>query len=537
MKKKFINGKIYVEKGKFAEAMYLENNMIKKVGSNQEINKLEANETVDLKGRTLVPGMNDSHMHLYITGNALTQLQLNGSKSIEEVIERGKEYIKNMPESETFVYGRGWNQELFTSGEKRALNRHDLDKISTEYPIIAERVCVHVVSLNSKAIEILGLDKEEEIEGGEIYKDEKGEPLGIYTEKAAIVARSIVPEDSPEDIERKFLVAADHAIKCGLTSVQSTDIMMADHWNPTFSVLQGIYQKKKTPLRYYPQFNFNSLDVTREYIEEVYKSDFFNDTFQRGAIKVFKDASLGARTAFLSQPYHDDSNVYGVEAISREEMDEICAFADKNNIQVLTHAIGNEAIRRVLDSYEKILRKGKNPLRHGIVHCEITDLPLLERIAKLNIGTVYQPVFLESDIPILEDRVGPLASTSYAFNTLYNKLGAHTSYSTDSPVEDLNPFSCIYAAVTRQQKDGNPEGGFFSEEKVSVEDAIDCYTYESAYMQNMEDRLGRIKSGYLADFLVLDRDIFTIDPKEIKNIQVLETYIDGKLVYKKLLSG
>lgn len=152
MKKKFINGKIYIEKGNLAKTMFLEDNLVKDVGSNQEIEIYTSDETIDLKGKTIVPGLNDSHMHLYITGNVLTQLQLNGSKSIEEVIERGKDYIKNMPEGEPIIYGRGWNQELFTSGEKTPLNRYDLDKISTEYPIISERVCVHVVSLNSKAI-------------------------------------------------------------------------------------------------------------------------------------------------------------------------------------------------------------------------------------------------------------------------------------------------------------------------------------------------------------------------------------------------
>lgn len=532
MKKKFINGKIYIEKGYFVEAMYVDDNIITKIGSNEEIIKLDG-DLHDFEGKTVIPGMNDSHMHLFITGNSLSQLQLYGATSIDEIIERGKQYVKNMSPDEKFIYGRGWNQDYFTFGEKRLLNRHDLDKISTEIPIICERVCVHVTSCNTKALELLNYDKDIEIEGGQVYKDENGELLGIFTENAAIKSRSIVPEDSKEDIEKKFLLAADYAIKNGLTSVQSCDIFMANNWDPMYSAIRNIYTNKKTKLRYYPQFNFNKLDTLKDYLDKYYDLDIYDEYYQKGAIKLFKDGALGARTALLNVPYNDDNSTCGVESISNEYMDKICDIANKYGVRVITHAIGLEAINRVISSYEKVFHNGKNILRHGIVHCQITDNETLKRVSDLNINVMFQPIFLEYDITMVEDRVGmQLAKTSYAHNTLYNKLNCHTAYGTDSPVENLNPFIGIYSAVTRQRKNGFPERGFYPEERVTVCDAIDCYSIESAYCEGNENVKGRIKPSYLADFVVLKQDIFTIPHNEIKDIAVEETFIGGESVYK-----
>lgn len=532
MKKKFINGKIYIEKDKFVEAIYVEDNIITKIGPNEEISKLDG-DLHDFKGKTVIPGMNDSHMHLFVTGDALSQLQLNEATSIDEIVKLGKDYLKNMSSNEKFIYGRGWNQDYFTSGEKRLLNRHDLDRISTEIPIICDRVCVHVTSCNTKALELLNYDKNINIKGGQVYKDKDGELLGIFTENAAIKARSIIPEDNKQNIEKKFLLAANYAIKNGLTSVQSCDIFMAENWNPMYSVIRDIYVNKKTKLRYYPQFNFNKLDKLKDYLDKYYNLDIYDEYYQKGAIKLFKDGALGARTALLNIPYNDDNSTCGVEAITNEYMDKICNIANEYGVRVITHAIGLEAINRTIDSYEKVFYNGENTLRHGIVHCQITDNKTLKRISDLNINVMFQPVFLQYDITMVEDRVGKqLAKSSYAHNTLYNKLDSHTAYGTDSPVEDLNPFSGIYSAVTRQRKNGFPEGGFYPEERVTVSDAIDCYSIESAYCEGNENIKGRIKPNYLADFVVLKQDIFTIPHSEIKDIEVEETFIGGESVYK-----
>ena len=186
-----------------------------------------------------------------------------------------------------------------------------------------------------------------------------------------------------------------------------------------------------------------------------------------------------------------------------------------------------------MKTYEKLIKNGKNPLRHALIHCQITNKAMLENIAKNNVLVMYQPIFLDYDMHIVESRCGKeLASTSYAFNTL-DKLGGKISYGTDCPVEGCNPFLNIYCAVTRKDLKGNPEGGFYPEECVDIYTAVDAYTEGSAYAEFMENKKGRIKEGFYADMVILDKDIFTIDPIEIKDIKVLLTMVGGKVVYEK----
>lgn len=234
----------------------------------------------------------------------------------------------------------------------------------------------------------------------------------------------------------------------------------------------------------------------------------------------------------VRKEYEDDPGNFGVETTTNEEMDVLCKMAANAGLQVVTHVIGDAAIEAVVENYEKVSPAG-NPLRHSLVHCQITDKPLLERIAEDNILIQYQPVFLDYDMHAVVSRCGrELSSTSYAFKTARD-LGIHVSYGTDSPVEDLNPFPNIYHAVTRKDKDGWPMFGFYPQEKVTVEEAIDDYTIGSAYCEFKEKLKGRIKPGYLADMVVLDKDIFTCDPDEIYDMEPVMTFIGGELVYQK----
>ena len=200
---------------------------------------------------------------------------------------------------------------------------------------------------------------------------------------------------------------------------------------------------------------------------------------------------------------------------------------------MITHCIGDEAVRRTVECYERAFVDGKNKLRHAVVHCQITDRALLERIAKDDILVFAQPIFLDYDMNIVEKLCGKeLASTSYAFGTLL-RMGVHLSYGTDCPVEDCNPFPNIYIAVTRKDRQGRPAGGFYPGECVDVETAIDAYTMESAYAEFQEDVKGRLQPGYYADMVLLDRDIFTVDPMEIKDILPVMTIVGGKVVYQR----
>jgi len=527
-----INGKIYVEKSNFQQAIFIENGIIKEVGTNEKILKNNADNIIDLQGKTVLPGFNDSHMHLLGIGEFMSTCNLTSAKSIDDVIKLGRKFIKDN-DNLTVLKGRGWNQDYFTTGEKRPLTRFDLDKISTEIPIVFTRVCGHVAVGNTKALEFLGIDENTTIEGGVIELGYDGKPNGIFNENAVNLLYSILPDKDDKLIEKDFIKAAEYALSLGITSVQSNDVS-DDNYKNIFKIIHNLYDNNKLKLRYYPQFNFQNVDIFKEYLKTEFIKGLYDGKFlSKGSLKLFKDGSLGARTALMSKDYKDAPGTKGVEALSDEQLQALCDLATENGITVVTHAIGDAAVESVINAYEKTMKNGENPLRHGIVHCQITSMKQLERISKLNIPVIYQPIFLDYDMQIVEARVGKeLASTSYAFNTL-NKLGAPISFSTDAPVEDCNPFPNIYCAVTRQRLNGEPKGGFIPSEKMSIEDAIDAYTIGSAYNEFKENFKGRLKPGYAADLIVLDNDIFTVDESYIKDIKVEKTMIDGEFVFER----
>lgn len=526
------NGKIYIEKDRFAEALLVEDGIIKKFGSNEDFADKTIDKVIDLEGKTVIPGLNDSHLHITMIGEAMNSCELGSARSIDDIINIGREFLKKNPDTK-ILSGGGWNQDYFINGEKRLLNRFDLDKISTEIPIIFTRVCVHVAVGNTRALEILGINKDTKVEGGTIEIGNDGNPNGVFNENAVTLLDSIKEAKNEEQIQKNFLKACEYALSVGITSVQSCDVLRSG-FDETFKAIHNIYKNKKTKLRYSHQFNFQDIEDFENYLNGKFDIGVYDEKFlSRGCLKLFKDGSLGARTALMLEDYKDDPGNRGVEALNNAQFQELCDLATKNDLQVLTHTIGDGAIESVINSYEKTMENGENPLRHGIVHCQITNKKQLERIARLNIPVVFQPIFLDYDNKIVESRVGSdLASTSYAFNTLY-QLGAPISMSTDAPVENCNPFPNIYCAVTRKDLDGNPEDGFYPNEKMRVEDVIDAYTYGSAYNEFKEDFKGKLKPNYVADLIVLDQDIFTINPDEIKDIKVLKTMIDGEFVYQR----
>ena len=541
MKKLFYNGKVYVNRDEFQEAIYLEGEFIKEVGKTEDLVKKydqEDVEKVDLEGRTVIPGLNDSHLHFMQFGESMNQVDIEGVESIQEMIDRCKIFMeKNPKRCEKGIHAIGWNQDFF-KGDKRIPNRFDLDKISTEIPIVLERVCGHIVSSNTKVIEILGLTKDSpQYPDGEFLIGDDGYPSGVYTANACNFAKDVIPDFTLEERREMLIETMDYAVSCGLTSVQSNDVGTTFMNGPVaFDLLKDIYKENKK-IRYRHQVCFNDFGEFENYLTdgEYSKKDKEYDTnyLKLGPLKLFKDGSLGARTALMRDGYNDDRDNHGLPWIKDEEMRKYVNLASENNLQVITHVIGDKAIEDTIKCYEDSFVNGENKLRHTLVHCQITDRELVERIARDDICVMAQPIFLDYDMQVVEDRCGKeLASTSYAFKSLKD-LGAHVAYGTDAPVENLNPFPNIYMAVTRKDKKGNPEGGFYPKECVDIYEAIDAYTVESAYVEFQEEIKGRIKKDFLADFVVLDEDIFTIDPMEIKDIKPRMTIVGGNVVYKR----
>jgi len=526
MKRVFVNGKFYLAEGRFAQSVLVEDGIISHV--NPDV--IPDCEIIDLGGRTVLPGFNDSHMHLYSVGTMLKSLNVTTCTSIAQCIEVGREYIaKNDIPPGTLISGGRWNQDYFTD-EIRHLNRHDLDAISTVHPIAAYRACGHLAGCNSLALAMAGINREtSEVPGGEIYRDATGNPTGILTENALDLLLPLKHEPDTAEMADTIKAAMDYAVSHGITSVQTNDIRnenaraMLDAYNLTYKRGNGV-------LRTYHQCCFTDVDGLKDFIAAGHKMGDGDDMHRVGPIKMFVDGSLGARTAAMRQPYHDDPGTTGVLCMTTAQLDEMVQTAHNAGFGCVIHAIGDGAMDIVLAAYEKVIN-GENIHRHGIIHCQITDLLLLQRFKQSDVLALVQPIFLHYDMKIVESRIGAaLAKTSYAFNTM-NVLGIRASYGTDAPVEDLGTMNNLYCAINRQDLNRQPSGGYNPGECVPLTRAIDNYTIESAYASFDETKKGRIAPGYFADMCVLDTDIFTIDPQGIMDIKVEMTILGGEIVF------
>lgn len=535
MRKLLVGGKFYINRDKFAEAVYIENDKIMAVGTTNHLKTLPYDEIIDLTGKTILPGLNDSHCHISSVGAAYLQVDLSDCHSIDEIIALTKSFIADNPElTKHGVRTMGWNQDLFTSGEKRLLNLQDVNQISTEIPVILERVCGHICAVNSKALALKNITKDTPApRGGTIELDENGQPNGILTENAVQWIEEVIPNYTPEEKVSFMAQALNYAASVGLTSVQSNDVAAPNTYGD-FQSIRAIYEQQLTKVRYRHQicaYSPEEMDfiLNKEAFEPIYQGGFL----ALGPIKMFKDGSLGAKTAMMRDGYIDEPDNHGVCALEYDLQVDLVKAASQRGLQVVTHVIGDGAIAETISAYQTGFIDGKNKLRHALIHCQITDQALLNEIAQQDIAVFFQPIFLDYDMQILEDRVGQeLASTSYAFKTLEN-LGVHIGYGTDAPVEDLNPFPNIYAAVARKNKNNEPVDGFYPKECVDIYTAIDAYTIGSSYLEFKEDEKGRIAENYLADFTVLDEDIFNIPLEKIKDIQPRMTIIGGDIVFER----
>lgn len=526
------NARIYVERGVFAEALLVEDGIIRAVGTLAEVEASAPAGTLyrDAQGRTIVPGFIDSHQHLLNTGIALTDIALGECRSIADVQETARRWIaENKPAPGTVIHGMRWNHDYFAEG--RLLTAADLDAISTEHPIIFDRACGHLLACNTLAMKLAGVTRDSVApEGGTIERDADGNPNGIFTENGRAVIRALLAERSAEQCAKLIRMGMRHAAELGVTSVHTCDLR-GRGWENVWNAYEMVCAEN--PLtRVWHQTSFQEAEPFREFIASGHRMGEGSSFNRFGPLKLFVDGSLGSRTALMRAPYADDPSTRGVEVLTPAQIDELVGLANDNGFGVVAHAIGDQAVENMLNAFDRHAPgDGSNPLRNGVVHIQITDRPLVERFVKNDILCLVQPIFLHYDTQIVEARVGAeLAGTSYAFGTM-QKLGLHMSFGTDSPIEDMNPFENIYCAVTRTTLQGKPEGGFHPEECVDVYDAVDAYTKEGAYASFEENVKGRLAPGFYADLVILSDDIFTCPVETIKSIRPVATMVDGRWVY------
>jgi hypothetical protein len=466
------------------------------------------------------------------TGRRALGIEALGAESLEEVINRGRELVKRQkPPPGAYVWGDGVNPELFTSGEKRDLRREDIDKISSEHPVILNRHCGHTVYCNSLALKLAGLsDCAPAIEGGTVEKDESGKPTGVFRENATILVYKPVPATTRKDMKDVLRLAMKKAHSLGICGCGSNDPKGSDFEN-ILEAYREIYdeeRKQGTPgLRVAMQCGISaSEEMLNAYLNRdinlapLWEDAAWGTFLKMSSIKLFVDGSLGGHTAWMRNPYRDKPETRGFPVLSQDTLELFVKKASAGGMQVLIHAIGDAGMDAAITAIEKVTRPKENPLRHGIIHCQITSGDLLERMAERRILALVQPIFLADDIHILESRVGPdLASTSYAWLSML-RLGVPVSFSTDAPVSPLDPLPNIEWAVLHRET-----------ERVDVYSAVDNYTEAAAFANFYDDSVGRIAPGYLADLVFLDKDIFTIPPEDIHKAKVLRTMCAGETVY------
>lgn len=491
-------------------------------------------EYIDLEGKTVLPAFTESHMHVLSLGMFLRDVDLQHAQSIEHVIALSRAYIRDHAVAPgTWVRGRGWNQDNFQD-ESRFLTRYDLDKISTEHPIAFVRTCGHVIAVNSLALELVGMSETApDVEGGRVDKDEQGKPLGIFREKARQIILGAIPEQSKEELKELIALASEEALAHGITTIHTDDFKdVPNNYQKVIDAYEEMERDGTLKIRIYEQCNLPSTEKISHFLKAGYYTGYGDEHFRLGPLKLLADGSLGSRTAYLRAPYSDQPGTRGIHLFSQEELDAMIGLAHKNGMQVAIHAIGDGAMDMVLHGIERAKREyPRQNERHGIIHCQITSPDQLDRMKALDLIAYIQPIFLNYDISIVEDRVGvERASTSYNWKEFVDK-GIPIAGGSDCPVESLNILENIYTAVQRKTLKAQPEGGWRPDQSLTVREAVKSFTCTGAYASFEEARKGSITPGKMADFVVLPEDIFTIDPERLKDIQVERTYLDGVLVY------
>ncbi|WP_461204810.1 amidohydrolase [Clostridium sp. DL1XJH146] len=535
-----INGKIITMdiNNPKVEAVGIKNGKFSKVGTTEQLLPLKTPNTriIDLNGKMLVPGFNDSHMHLINYGYSLQMVDLKEAKSLEDLITLTKEFIsKSKLTNEQWINGRGWNQDHFS--KKDFPTRYDLDNISTEYPICLTRACGHILVVNSKALELSNINKTTlQIEGGKFDVDEQGNPTGIFREKSTNLIYSKIPSPTKEEIKEIIVNASNHALKQGITSIQTDDFesLPGITFDEIINAYTELKENKELPVRIYEQCLLPHITKLNKFIDLGYKTGDGDEFFKIGPLKLLGDGSLGARTAYLTEPYNDDPSTRGISIFTQEELDQLIIKAHNSNLQIAVHCIGDKIMYMVFDSFKKAQKQNpKKDARHGIVHCQITDKTLLNKFKEQNVHAYIQPIFLDYDLHIVEDRIGKeKTKTSYNWKELFNK-NISISFGSDCPVEPFDVLPGIYCAVTRKDLKGYPKSGWLPDQKLTIDQALFGFTLGGAFASFEENIKGSIEIGKLADMVVLSEDIYSISPDKIKDVLVEMTFVEGNLVYKK----
>ena len=474
---------------------------------------------VDANGRTLLPGLIDAHGHIMSLGFTAMQLDLTGTNSLADLQQRLRAYAAANPDAR-WIIGRGWNQEMWP--DPRFPTSADLDAVVSDRPVWLERVDGHAAVANSAAMKVAGVTAATKAPAGGRLES------GLFVDAARDLIDKAVPAPSAKDLDQAFAKAQQILLSYGVTAtaIMGTPI---DYWDTmrrsgdtgglqirVFDYAEGI-----APLRTIPKPT----------------PWLYGDRLRMVGVKLYADGALGSRGAWLKRPYSDKPDTRGLQFHSDAELLDLANTAAAAGFQVATHAIGDAANAQVIATYEQLSKRYPGDRRWRIEHAQIVDPVDIPRIARAGIIASMQPTHQTSDRLMAEKRLGPnRLGGAYAWNTIL-KSGAHLAFGSDYPVESPNPFPGLAAAISRQDMNGEPPGGWRPQERVSFETALAGFTREAAYASFAEDRVGALEPGKWADFILVDRDPTRVDAQQLARTEVLETWVAGHKVWARAPSA
>lgn len=528
----FVNGDIYTQaQPARVQALAVGEGRIIAIGTNDEIRKLKGSQTqiVDLGGHFVMPGFNDAHVHLAAAGMRQLEVDLTGQKSLQDTQHRIGLAVNHASSSE-WILGSGWDHTLWPT--QTLPTRQDIDMVTNGHPAIFVRIDGHIAIANTAALTAAGISSQTKApEGGKIDHDAQGEPTGILRESAQGLVRSKVPP--PTMTQRRLAAEASlaDAARWGVTSAQD-----CSQWED-FLVYEALEKEGKLTVRISEWLRFNDPVATLEQQRKHHSLD--DPMLHTTMLKGYMDGSLGSRTAALLAPYADDPGNSGLPQYDQTTLNKLVQERAAAGFQLGFHAIGDRAAQMALDAFaagENAANAHAAPgapspkdFRFRIEHDQVLAPGQIPEYKKLGVIASVQPSHLLTDMNWLEARIGPERSKiSYPWKEFLDG-GVPLAFGTDYPVEPINPFRGIYAAVTRKNEAGTK--GFYPEQKLTIAQALAAYTTGSAYAEFAEKEKGNLAPGMFADFIVLDRDLTKVPPTDVLKTQVLQTVVGGKKVH------
>ena len=481
---------------------------------------------IDMKGRTMLPGLIDAHGHVFGLGQQLTQLDLFNSTSLAGALKSIGEYAGANP-GHPWLRGRGWNQENWKLG--RFPTAAELDAVVSDRPVWLERVDGHAGWANSRALALAGITKATpDPVGGKIVRDANGEATGVLVDTAQELLTKVLPPQTEAESRTMLDRALSELARVGLTSVHDAGVDVTQD-----RLYRAYADAGKLTTRVYGMIGGADKDFD-VLAKNGPLNDYGNGMYALRAVKLYSDGALGSRGAALIKPYSDDAHSHGLLFFKSGQMDTMMTKAMRRGYQVNVHAIGDAGNKQILDIYQKEVSATKSSAqRHRIEHAQVVQPGDIPRFKSIGIIPSMQPTHATSDKNMAETRVGPeRIKGAYAWRTFLHQ-GSRIACGSDFPVEAPNPFFGLHAAVTRQDAQGQPVAGWYPNQAMSLKEAFRCFTLDAAYAGHREDSLGSLETGKQADFIIIDQDLFKMPTYDIHKTGVLETWVAGKQVFKK----